>query len=144
MLRGCLAFVICNSVSIHSLYSNLTQRLFTHWKCAPPILWTFHKFILIFWHVLNLDIFPPERLRGCLVCVICNSNSVHSFIFKLYIMIVHTLKMWTSYFVRLFHCFFSFLTGVESRHFPHLSVHPQHFWGCQVCVICNSKSFNSF
>ena len=40
-------------------------------------------------------------LLGCLVCVICNSNSFHSFIFKLYLMIVHTLKMCTSYFVHI-------------------------------------------
>ena len=37
-------------------------------------------------------------LLGCLVCVICNSNSFHSYIFKLCLMIVHTLKMCTSYF----------------------------------------------
>ena len=38
-------------------------------------------------------------LLGCLVCVIFNS---HSFLtFKLYIMIVHTLKMCTLYFVHL-------------------------------------------
>ena len=36
-------------------------------------------------------------LRGCLVCVICNSSSFHSFIFKLCIMIVHTLNMYTLY-----------------------------------------------
>ena len=29
-------------------------------------------------------------LLWCLVCVICNSNSFHSFIFKLCLMIVHT------------------------------------------------------
>ena len=40
-------------------------------------------------------------LMGCLVCVICNSNSFHSFIFKLCLMIVHTLKMCTSYFVHI-------------------------------------------
>ena len=34
--------------------------------------------------------FPSEMLRGCLVCVICNSNSFHFFIFKLCTMIVHT------------------------------------------------------
>ena len=68
-------------------------------------------------------------LRGCLVCVICNSNSIHSFIFKLCIMIFHTLKMCTFYFVRLFHCFFSLMMGVEPRHFSHLSVCPQHFRG---------------
>ena len=29
------------------------------------------------------------ELRWCMVCVICNSNSFHSVILKLYIMIVH-------------------------------------------------------
>ena len=43
--------------------------------------------------------FPSEMRTGCLVCVICNSNSFHSFIFKLCIMIVRTLKMCTSFFV---------------------------------------------
>ena len=38
-------------------------------------------------------------LLGCLVCAICNSNSFHSFILKLCLMIVHTLEMCTSYFV---------------------------------------------
>ena len=38
-------------------------------------------------------------LLGCLVCVICNSNSFYSLIFKLCLMIVHTLKKCTSYFV---------------------------------------------
>ena len=36
-------------------------------------------------------------LSGCLVCVICNSSSFHSFIFKLCIMIVHTLNMYPLY-----------------------------------------------
>ena len=44
--------------------------------------------------VLNLNIFfSSEMLRECLVCVICNSNSIHSFIFILYTMVVHTLKI---------------------------------------------------
>ena len=34
-------------------------------------------------------------LGGCLVCVICTSNNFYSIIFKLCIMIVHTLKMYT-------------------------------------------------
>ena len=40
-------------------------------------------------------------ILGCLVCVSCNSNSFHFFIFKLCQMIVHTLKMCTSYFVHI-------------------------------------------
>ena len=38
---------------------------------------------------------------GCQVCVICNSKSFHSFLFKLCLMIVHILKMCTSYFVHV-------------------------------------------
>ena len=51
-------------------------------------------------------------LRRCLVCVICNSNSFHSFIFILYILIVHTLKLDTFYFV---HVSFSFLAHLSGR-----------------------------
>ena len=46
----------------------------------------------------RLSVRLSATLLGCLVCVICNSNSFHSFIFKLFLMIVHTLKMCTSYF----------------------------------------------
>ena len=56
-------------------------------------------------------------LRGCLVFVICNSNSIHYFIFKLCLMVVHTLKMCTFYFVQISFFFFTFLTDVELRHF---------------------------
>ena len=46
--------------------------------------------------------FLPRCLGGCrLVCVICNSNRVHYFIFKLRIMIVHTLIMCTFHFVHI-------------------------------------------
>ena len=41
-------------------------------------------------------------LRWFLVCVICNSKSFHSFIFKLCILIVHTLDMCLSFFVQIF------------------------------------------
>ena len=47
---------------------------------------------------MNVDIFPSKMLRWCLVCVICTVTqmfSFHFFIFKLGIMIVHTLKMCT-------------------------------------------------
>ena len=51
---------------------------------------------IIFLGVLNLDIItstPPLEYLHCLF--VCNSNRFHSFIFKLCIMIVHTLKMYT-------------------------------------------------
>ena len=83
--------------------------------------------------------FYPKCLGGFLVCVICNSNSINSFIFKLCIMIVHTLKMCTSYFVhisRIFSSFFGVLNLDSFFLFKMLR------W-CLVCVICNSNSFHS-
>ena len=40
-------------------------------------------------------------LLGSQVCVICNSKSFHSFLFKLCILIIHTLKMCTSHFMHI-------------------------------------------
>ena len=85
----------------------------------PPtfdcILYTFHEYFLIY-----LDIFPSKMLRWCLVCVICNSNIFHSFIFKLYILIGHLLKMCSFYFAHISIVnIFSFLRGDELRHFFH-------------------------
>ena len=57
--------------------------------------------IFLFLRVLNLDIFPSVMRSGCQVCVICNSNSFYTFIFKPCIMTVHTLKMCTYYFVHI-------------------------------------------
>ena len=56
----------------------------------------------------EIDIFPTKMLRGGLVCVICNSKSFHSFLFKLCIMIVHILNKCTSYFVHILRPFFIF------------------------------------
>ena len=57
------------------------------------------EFGLVFFLLLGLELsfFPVKMLRWCPICVICNSNSFHFFIFKLGIMIVHTLKMCTSH-----------------------------------------------
>ena len=44
---------------------------------------------------------PSTTLFGCPVCVICNYERFHFLISKLCIMIVHTLKMCTSYFVHI-------------------------------------------
>ena len=52
--------------------------------------------IFLFLGVLDLDIFPSEMLRVCLVCVICNSNSFIPLHSNFSIMIVHTLNMCTS------------------------------------------------
>ena len=61
--------------------------------------------------VLNLDIFPSGMLRGCLVCVMSNSNSIQSFEFKLCLMVVHILKMCTLLFCALFMNIFFIFTG---------------------------------
>ena len=38
--------------------------------------------IFLFLGLLNLDILSIRNAKGCLVCVICDSSSFHSFIFK--------------------------------------------------------------
>ena len=78
-------------------------------------------------------------LRGCLVCVICNSYSIHSFIFKLYIIIVHTFKMCPFYYTHFMNIalFGGGGGGLNLRHFLEMLR-----WFL-VCVICNSKSFHS-
>ena len=65
---------------------------------------------------MNLDIFLLEMLRWFLVCVICNSKSFHSLIFKHCIMIVHTLNMCLSFLCKLDKHFLIF-RDVERRHF---------------------------
>ena len=92
------------------------------------------RFVFFFLFLTGVELetfFPSEILMGCLVCVICNSNSINAFIFKRCIMSVHTLKICTDYFCKLFH-FFSFLMGIELRYFSHRSVHPQHFSGAKI------------
>ena len=97
MLRWCLVCLICNSNSFHSLIFKLCSYIEHVYLlfCAHLVI------IFLFLVLLNLDTFPSEMLRGCLVCVICISSSFHSFIFKLSIMIVHTLNMSTLYFVHI-------------------------------------------
>ena len=119
--------------------------MFTHGRCAPPILCTFdnilrhhyvytpleclHRvicvlsvtqtvsflyiqalhndcshiedvhflFLCTFDNILRLHyVYTPFGVLAlCNLCVICNSNSFHSFTMKLNIMIVHTLKICT-------------------------------------------------
>ena len=118
-LLGCLVCVICNSNRFHSFIFKLclmvvhTLKMCTSPFCAHLIN------IFSFLRVLNLDIFPSRMHRGgSQVCEICNSNSFHSFVFKLCIMIVHTLKICISYF-GTFDKYFLIFTGVELRHFFH-------------------------
>ena len=62
------------------------------------------RFIIFLTFLTGVELrhfFLSVMLRGCLVCVICNSKSIHYFNFKLCIMIVHTLKMFTFHFVHI-------------------------------------------
>ena len=77
-------------------------------------------------------------LRWFPVCFIVNSKSFHSLIFKLCIMIVHTLNMCLSFLCK-FDKHFLIFRAVELRHFS-----SERLRGCLVCVICNSSSFHSF
>ena len=54
----------------------------------------FCAYLIIFLGLFNLDIITSTPPLDYL-CVICNSNRFHSFIFKLCIMIVNMLKMCT-------------------------------------------------
>ena len=72
-----------------------------------------------------------------MVCVIRLSNSFHSFIFKLCIMIVHTLKMHIAPSILcMFHESILIFGAPELRHFFH-----KMLVLCLVCVIWNSNSF---
>ena len=53
---------------------------------------------LIFYYIfgsVELDIIMSRPHLGCLHCEICDSNRFYSSIFKLCIMILHTLKMYS-------------------------------------------------
>ena len=97
-LLGCLVCVICKlRQKFPFLYNQTLHNDWSHIE-EEHLLFCAHLInIFSFLWVLNLDIFfRSEMSRGCLVCVICYSNSYHSFIFKLCILIIHTLKMCTS------------------------------------------------
>ena len=66
-------------------------------------------FFLIFKGV-GLRHFPSEMHIGCLVCVICNSKTLHFFLLMLCIVIVHILKMCT-YILCTVHDFFHIFEG---------------------------------
>ena len=129
--------VICNSKSFNSFFIQTLPNDCWHLKICTSYFVHVSYYFFRFWGVLNLDIFSSEMLRGCLVCVICNSNSIHSFVFIPNIMIVHTLKMCTFHFVHISY-FFYLLTIVELRHF---SIRKAE---CLVCVIWNCRSIHSF
>ena len=81
---------------------------------------------------------PSATLLGCLVCVICNSKSFHFFLFKLCIMIIHTLNMCLPFLCK-FDKHFLIFRAVELRHF----FPSEMLRGCLVCVICSSSSIQT-
>ena len=122
--------------SLCNLEFKLYVIIFSHWRCAPPILCNFMS-IFSFRGMFS----PFKMLRWCLVCVICtcNSNSFHSFIIKLCIMIAHTLKMCTSSRALPILCTTGIFWGMLNTSLPP--------FGCLHCVICvksASQSFHSF
>ena len=67
---------------------------------------------------LDLRMFFRKMLRGCLVCVICNSNNFHSLIFKLYndcLYIEHVHLLFCAHLLNIF----LFYRAVGLRHFIH-------------------------
>ena len=74
-------------------YSNFIHYDCSHIEHVHPV---FCAHLIVFLGVLNLDIItstpPLECLHFFYLCVICNSFRFHSSIFKLCIIIVHTLK----------------------------------------------------
>ena len=96
-LLGCLVCVICNFKCLHSLISKLCNIIVYTLKMCTLYFLQISWIIFSFLGVLNLDIFSSKMLRWCLVCVICSSNTLCFHIIKLCKLIVHTLKMCTSY-----------------------------------------------
>ena len=79
----------------------------SHWYPGSGVVldcidsWSLHPYLLLVVVPLCPFVCLFATLLGCLVCVICNSKSFHSLLFKLCITIVHILKMCTSYFVHV-------------------------------------------
>ena len=130
MLRGCLVCVICNSNSFHFfIFKPCIMIVQTSEMCTSHLVHIWKK-KSHFWRVFNLlNIhFSIRNAKGCLVCVICNYNSFHSFIFKLCILNVHS----SNYLIHIS----SFLGGGGADFRKILR-------RCLVCVKCNSNSFHS-
>ena len=51
--------------------------------------------------ILCAHYFPSEMLRGCHICVICNSSRTSFFYFQTLLYECYKLKMCTSYFVHI-------------------------------------------
>ena len=90
---GCLVCVIYYSKSFLSFIFKLFIMI------VYVLINLLHEYYLILGAVELRHFYVTTSIRGFIVCEICNSKRFHSFIFKFGIIIVHTLKMCTYYFV---------------------------------------------
>ena len=98
---GCLVCISCNANSFHFFYIQHLNNDCSYIEVVHLLFCIYFMFFFSILAVLNLDIFFCKMLRGCPVCEICNTNSFHSKIFKLCVMIINTVNMCTSYFVHI-------------------------------------------
>ena len=96
--------LVCNNLGVPNLCNLYLQKFLflfiqtlpnncLHMEDVHLLFCARFTIFFLFLRGVELGHFPSKILRGCLVCVICNSNSIHSFIFKLCIMINNTMKM---------------------------------------------------
>ena len=132
MLKGCLVYVICNSIrgrlvcvicnsnSIHSLILKFCLmivcilKMCTFYFCA--------RFIIFFIFLTGFELrhfFSSVLLRWCLVCVNCDSNGIRFFYIQtLHNDFSHIENVHLPFCAHLINIF-PFLTGVELPHvFP--------------------------
>ena len=115
--NGCPVGIICNYNSFHSFLFKLCIMIVFILKMCTSFIVHISRHFPHFEGCLTQTFFLSKRLRWGLVCVICNSKSFHSFVFKLCMMIVHILETCASYFVHNSRIYFSLLRGVELRQF---------------------------
>ena len=121
-------------------------------KMCTLFLCTFDNISLYFLEVLHLDNMTSTPPVGCLHCVISKPYRFHSFLIKPCILILDILKMCTCYVLQFWcicsHIFFWMLNldilYVHNTWNLDIFIYVRKPYGCLLCVICNSNSFNSF
>ena len=87
-----------------SFYIQTLHNSCSHIEDVHLLFYAHFTNIFFIFGVLNLDFFSLEMLRWFLVCVICNSSSFHSFIFKLCNMIEHVHPIFVHIWLYIFEC----------------------------------------
>ena len=120
-------------------------------KMCTIFLCTFANLSLYFLEVLHIDNITSTAPLGRLYCVISKSNRFHSFFKPLHtdsrhIEDVHVLCF--TVLVYMFSYFFWMLNldilYVHNTLNLDIFIYVRKPYGCLLCVICNSNSFNSF